>query len=305
MNNYYNIICKVICLVCLLAWVGGCTDQSAPVEPRVVRKKIVAKKPTQAPRKTAPKTIAQAPAVSRPKSDIARGAPPPAASIGGKDQPETQVTRTTGMQPKAAIAKAPPSLEPKQPVAQKGIDQASTPEGVRPTGPATVLPAPRPTASPPKTAIPAASAQHSPVPSTRTAAVKKAPAAGHRAPPPVYNPNGKIDPFIPLFTKKQVLPSVGKQKKKRIPRTPLERVALSQLKLTAIIMAPSGNRAMVQESTGKGYVIQKGTYIGLNSGKVENITKDRVIIVEEAEDSVGKIRTQKRQLVLPKPAGDR
>jgi type IV pilus assembly protein PilP len=273
MNNYHNIICKVICLVCLVAWVGGCTDQSTPVEPRVVRKKIVAKKPTQAPRKTAPKTIAQAPAVSRPKSDIARGAPP--------------------------------SLEPKQPVAQKGIDQASTPKGVRPTGPATVLPASRPTASPPKTAIPAASAQNSPLPSTRTAAVKKAPAAGHRGPPPVYNPNGKIDPFIPLFTKKQVLPSVGKRKKKRIPRTPLERVALSQLKLTAIIMAPSGNRAMVQESTGKGYVIQKGTYIGLNSGKVENITKDRVIIVEEAEDSVGKIRTQKRQLVLPKPAGDR
>ena len=35
-----------------------------------------------------------------------------------------------------------------------------------------------------------------------------------------------------------------------------------------------GNSAIVEDATGKGYVIRKGTYIGLNSGQVIKIEKD-------------------------------
>jgi type IV pilus assembly protein PilP len=134
-------------------------------------------------------------------------------------------------------------------------------------------------------------------------AVGKKPAVSKGTPPP-YNPEGKIDPFKPLFKEKPDLPE-KRSRPKRIPRTPLERVALSQLKLTAIIMAPSGNRALVQEASGKGYVIENGTYIGLNAGKVVEIQKDRVIIEEEVEDIVGKLIKRKQQLKLPKPAEER
>ena len=95
-----------------------------------------------------------------------------------------------------------------------------------------------------------------------------------------------------------------KRRKKRVPRTPLERIDLAQLKLVGIILAASGNRAMVEEASGKGYVIKKGTYIGTNAGKVVKIHKEIVTVEEEFEDVFGKVKTRKRELKLPKPPGE-
>jgi len=121
--------------------------------------------------------------------------------------------------------------------------------------------------------------------------------------PGVYNAIGKIDPFEPLFREKPV--SVKKKTgKKRIPQTPLERIDLSQLKLVGIILASSGNRALVEESSGKGYVIKKGTYIGVNSGKVVKIKKEKVVVEEEFEDVFGKSKLRQREIKLPKPPGE-
>jgi type IV pilus assembly protein PilP len=121
----------------------------------------------------------------------------------------------------------------------------------------------------------------------------------------LYNPEGKLNPFEPLFTKERVTLAVGKKKiKKRKPLTPLERVNLSQLTLVGIIQAPSSNRALVQESSGKGYVVKKGTYIGTNSGKIVQILKDRIIIEEESEDIYGKVSIIKKPLKLQKPPGE-
>ena len=300
MNNYLDKICQLTCVICIIAFLGGCAEQSAPVEARVIRKKITAKRPTVAPRKTASVTVAKAPKVFAPKSDIARGAPPQPTPTVAKNISDSKTVPQSGMKPKAAIAKTPVTKTPKQPVVKDDGVQASKPViATAPTGEDKAKPVARPT-----TTAPTAVKKTSPLPSAQKADTKK-PKGGKNAPPLEYNPAGKTNPFKPLFRDKPTLQSVRKKKKKRIPRTPLERVALSQLKLTAIIMAPSGNRALVQESSGKGYIIKKGTYIGLNSGKVDNITKNKVIILEEIEDSVGKIRIQTKQLVLPKPAGDR
>ena len=121
-----------------------------------------------------------------------------------------------------------------------------------------------------------------------------------------YDPKGRFDPFEPLFKEKPEQEAVTHKRKgkKRVPQTPLERVALSQLKLTAIIRAPSGNRALVEDGTGKGYVISKGTYVGLNSGRVIEIDKDRVIIEEEIENVLGELTIQNSELKLQKPAGE-
>ena len=121
--------------------------------------------------------------------------------------------------------------------------------------------------------------------------------------PETYDAIGKIDPFEPLFSEKPV--SIEKKKnKKRIPRTPLERIDLSQLKLVGIILASSGNRALVEESSGKGYVIKTGTYIGVNSGKVVKIRKEEVVVEEEFEDVFGKTELRQREIKLPKPPGE-
>jgi type IV pilus assembly protein PilP len=79
-------------------------------------------------------------------------------------------------------------------------------------------------------------------------------------------------------------------------------VDLSQIKLTGIIRASSGNKAMVEEASGKGYIIVKGTYIGIHSGRVIQILNDRVIVEEEVEDSLGNLTIQKRELKFQKPA---
>ncbi len=121
----------------------------------------------------------------------------------------------------------------------------------------------------------------------------------------IYNPKGKIDPFVPLFQEKPAEASVEtKKRKKRIPRTPLEMIALNQLKLTAIILRPAGNKAMMEEATGKGYVVIKGTPIGKNWGKVTEILKDRIIIEEEVENILGKVTLEKKEIKMQRPPGE-
>ena len=123
-----------------------------------------------------------------------------------------------------------------------------------------------------------------------------------------YDPKGKINPFMPLFSSEQASAEVTVSKKtmkiRRAPRTPLEKIELSQLKLVATVRAPSGNRALVEDASGKGYIIKRGTYVGMNSGSVVEITKDRVVVEEEVETTLGETNIQKRELKLQKAPGE-
>ncbi len=122
----------------------------------------------------------------------------------------------------------------------------------------------------------------------------------------LYNPAGKLDPFAPLFKEEQVVTEDKSptKKKRRGHLTPLEKVDLSQLVLLGTILAPSGNRAMVADTSGKGYVITIGTYIGMSSGRVVDILKDRIVVEEEVENILGKISLRKRELKIQKPLGE-
>jgi type IV pilus assembly protein PilP len=95
----------------------------------------------------------------------------------------------------------------------------------------------------------------------------------------IYNPAGKADPFKPFI---QLTPI--KTSPKSIPQTPLQNYEVSQLKLVAIISTPEGNIALVEDSTGKGYFLKEGTWVGKNDGKVTKILIDRVIIEEIHQD---------------------
>jgi len=125
-----------------------------------------------------------------------------------------------------------------------------------------------------------------------------------------YDPIGRIDPFVPLVrdepvkVEKQEAVKASAEVKPVRQKTPLEKIEISQLRLRAIIIAASGNRALVEESTGKGYVITKGTYIGRNDGKITKILKDKVIIEEMVEDIEGKMVIQEKEIKLPKPPGE-
>jgi Tfp pilus assembly protein PilP len=119
---------------------------------------------------------------------------------------------------------------------------------------------------------------------------------------PPYNSTGKIDPFVPLiktiFIKKPNLPKLPPPD--NLPKTELEKIDLSQLKLTAIVIRDSGgNRGLVQESSGKGHIIVLNTKIGTRGGKVVGIEKDKLIIEERSKDDFGRIIAKKKELTLP------
>ncbi|MBL0712928.1 MAG: pilus assembly protein PilP, partial [Desulfosarcina sp.] len=121
-----------------------------------------------------------------------------------------------------------------------------------------------------------------------------------------YNPVGKLDPFKPLF-KEEPKPKeekLARPKKPERPRTPLEKLDLGQLKLTAIVFSKKRPRAMVEEATGKGYVVEIGTPIGIERGQVTDITRDRIVIEHLKTDDFGNTAPFRRELKLLKPSGD-
>jgi type IV pilus assembly protein PilP len=109
-----------------------------------------------------------------------------------------------------------------------------------------------------------------------------------------YNPAGKPDPFKPFI---QLTPAKGSRGG---PLTPLQKYEISQLKLVAIISTPEGNMALVEDATGKGYFLKKGTWVGKNDGKVTKILKDKVIVEEVYQDIFGQTKTNEITLVLHK-----
>ena len=79
---------------------------------------------------------------------------------------------------------------------------------------------------------------------------------------------------------------------------------MSQLQLVGVIRSPNGNKALVEDATGKGYVVTKGTSIGTRYGNIVEILADRIIVAEEVENIYGKVSVQKRPLIIQKPSGE-
>jgi type IV pilus assembly protein PilP len=124
----------------------------------------------------------------------------------------------------------------------------------------------------------------------------------------LYNPEGKIDPFEDPFKKQMPQQTVEEEadlnKPDRIRQTPLEKIDLSQLTLVGVIRFPSGYKAIVEEQSGKGYMIEIGTYIGTNYGQVTKIQDDRIVIQEKVKDVMGKYEDHTSYLKLQKPLGE-
>lgn len=113
-----------------------------------------------------------------------------------------------------------------------------------------------------------------------------------------FNPEGMVDPFMPIDA---VL--VGKQEDGKTPPPPkklppLQRMQLSQLKLVAIVIAGENTRALVEDSAGTGYIIELGTKIGRNNGKVSEIERDKIVVEEEVTNYMGEKKTRKAMLKL-------
>jgi len=279
MKNYFALVRTFFGLMGIVLLIASCADSDlSAAQPQVVRKKIEKIGGPAEALPLASQTAVQP--VSAPNMPAAEQAP-----------------LVAGVKPPEAPAPSPAVHKPATPSRAGGAPAAVTPsasivETIRPvvaTQPP--VPAPEPQVRKLETALAVTDSQ--------VAALLNLQA---QAP---YNPKGKVDPFTPLLRDEPVQAAASKlMRKKRDPQSPLEKIDLGQLKLVAIIAAPSGNRALVEESTGKGYILREGTYVGLNSGKVVNIAIDKVMVEEEFEDAFGKTITQKKEITLPKPPGE-
>jgi Tfp pilus assembly protein PilP len=113
-----------------------------------------------------------------------------------------------------------------------------------------------------------------------------------------YDPTGKPDPFksfiLAAAAQEETAPKVVRRQ-----LTPLQKMPLSEIEsgLKAIIWGQLGNKALVEDATGKGYVVQEGTYVGQNDGIVKKIYEDRIVVEEYRRDSA-KDRLEPTEVVL-------
>ena len=170
--------------LCFLSLIWGCDQQAeAPPQPKVITKKIVAKKKATVPQKLQK--------IDTAKPEIKKQAPQPIATVPAKQ-----------------------TLPPKAAAVVKQIPQ-------------------------PKTKIAAAATQTESEAKDKKLLASLAPTVQKLVlldSADVYNPQGKLDPFEPLFKEERSAPVTRLKKKAKKPRhlTPLEQFSLSQLKLVGI-----------------------------------------------------------------------
>jgi Tfp pilus assembly protein PilP len=115
-----------------------------------------------------------------------------------------------------------------------------------------------------------------------------------------YQIEGRSDPFMPFLTER----STNNENLDEIidgdqNLTGMQLFEPGQLTLVALMVSGTGKYAMVQDFTGKGYVIEEGTKIG-RRGVVSNIVQNKVIIEEQALTRGGKTLINKIAMVLKK-----
>lgn len=107
-----------------------------------------------------------------------------------------------------------------------------------------------------------------------------------------YSSEGKVDPFRPF--------GVGPVAKQAKPHeASLRQMDVGQFKLVGIAQNAGGGRvALVQDGTGRGYILTQGMTIGPSGGVVREISQDGVSVEERVRDYAGRLQTRKVVLKL-------
>ena len=113
----------------------------------------------------------------------------------------------------------------------------------------------------------------------------------------VYSPIGKRDPFQNQIA---VQTGISHIEVKGRAKTPLEKWALDQLRLSLTVTGTASPMAMVEDPERRGWTVRIGDFIGQNGGKVTGIHRDEVIVTETITDhSTGRVYPQNVKLTVP------
>lgn len=118
-------------------------------------------------------------------------------------------------------------------------------------------------------------------------------ATGGEASPAAKRPPMR-DPFRPFM--------LEVRKAATVQMTPLQRYEPGQLTVVATVWDVSPARALLEDSTGMGYIISLGTPIGRNGGVVTAIEPQRVVVEEHVLDFYGNERVNR--IVMETPSAE-
>jgi type IV pilus assembly protein PilP len=90
---------------------------------------------------------------------------------------------------------------------------------------------------------------------------------------------------------------------KRQMRTPLEKIESRNLSLIAVMLADSGNKAILRAPDSKEYIVTEGTRIGINSGRVARILNRKIVIEEQFKNTEGLLQTLNTELSVENAQG--
>lgn len=109
-----------------------------------------------------------------------------------------------------------------------------------------------------------------------------------------YAPTNMNDPFTPFITPGEAVPQVrdadteeGELPPDQIrPLTPLQKMTIPEIErgLKAITWGDLGRKAVIEDGSGKGYIVSVGTPAGVMGGVVTEIFNDRLVIQQEVWD---------------------
>ena len=127
------------------------------------------------------------------------------------------------------------------------------------------------------------------------------PADGDSNQPFEYKLENRPDPFVPFITEKAASSNVNMDEivDSGEPLTGMQLFEPGQLTLVALLKKDGENMAMVQDFTGKGYVLTEGTKVG-RRGIVKSFTPQSVIIEETAVTRAGKKTVTEVAMLLKK-----
>ena len=113
-----------------------------------------------------------------------------------------------------------------------------------------------------------------------------------------YNSIGKRDPFRSFIAREVVVEGGG-------PLGPLQLHEIDSYRLRGIIWNITAPRALVEDPDGMGHVVDLGTLIGKNWGKVTQIKPEEIIITEEYRDPIeNELIINEITMRLPEPRED-
>ncbi|MGA2940354.1 MAG: hypothetical protein ABSF52_25140 [Syntrophobacteraceae bacterium] len=108
------------------------------------------------------------------------------------------------------------------------------------------------------------------------------------APNFTFVPVKALDPFVPFVSLDTSTRTSEEEDEQQggVPLTPLQKMTLSEIErgLKAISWGELGKRAVIEDSTGKGYIVSVGTPVGEHSGVITQIFNDSLVIQQEIWD---------------------